>query len=239
MPAGPQPAALLEHCVDPGVELPASSLRTLLPLHDAFGGELHLLKDAFPLGDLGSGPHALELLRKRLRGRIGREGRYVPGAAPRRQVAGQGVEALHRRGLAQEADQLPGSLLSSRALEDDEARAAGRRCARPVRARQGRGGPIALPLGGKATPELADVPGTADVEAEQAAREFVPHVGHLRVGHPRRQAVAKEAGVEVERAPERRLREGAAAVAIGEHRSLLQRQREQRMQASLRGSSAP
>ena len=97
-----------------------------------------------------------------------------------RQVAGEGVEALHRLGLAQEADQLPGGFLSSRALEDDEARAAGRRYARPVRARQGRSGPVALPLGREPTPELADVPGTGDVEGEQAARELVPHVGHLR-----------------------------------------------------------
>ena len=78
-----------------------------------------------------------------LRGRVVGEGRRPPGAAPRRQVAGEGVEALHGLGLAEEADQLPGGLLSSRAPEDDEARPAGGRYARPVGTRQGRGGPVA------------------------------------------------------------------------------------------------
>ena len=201
----PQPAALLEHRVDPGVELPACRFGILSALHDALGGELHLLEDSLPLGDLGRGAHPLELLRERLRGRVVRERRRVPGAAPRRQVAGERMEALHRRRLAQEADQFPGSVLSSRTLEHDEARPAGRRHARPVRARQRRSGPVVLPFDGKSTPELADVPGTGDVEDEQAAREFVPDVRYLRARDSRREIVAKQARVEVERAPERRL----------------------------------
>jgi hypothetical protein len=224
-----QPAAFLEQRVDRGVELRRRRLDALPPMHDPLGGELHLLEDALPLRDLRCCPHSLELRREGLRRRVGGERRRAPGAAPRRQVAGQRVEALHRLRLAQEGDQLPRRLRARRALEQHQAGAARCREAGPVGPGQRRRGPVALALLRQAAPELADVPGAADVEGEQAARELVPDVGNGGIRRHRRQALVEDAGVEGERAAERRLRERAPAVVLGEHRPLLQRQREQRV----------
>ncbi len=89
---------------------------------------------------------------------VGRERRVAPRAAPRRQVAGQRVEAQLDVGSRQVLDQLPRAVLGVRAPENDEARAAGDRRAGPVRAGQRRGRPAVLQLGRQAALELADVP---------------------------------------------------------------------------------
>jgi hypothetical protein len=100
-----QPAALLEQRVDPRVELRRRRVDVLRRAHHALGGELHLLEDTLPFGNLRRGAHALELAGEGLRRRIARRARRAPGAAARRQVARQRVKALHRRRLAEVLDQ--------------------------------------------------------------------------------------------------------------------------------------
>jgi hypothetical protein len=74
---------------------------------------------------------------------------------------------------------------------------------RPVRARQRRRRPIPLALARQAPAKLADVPRPADIEREQAAREFIPDVRDLGVGHGRREAFLEDPRVEAERASKR------------------------------------
>ena len=79
----------------------------LAAAYRAFGGEAHFLRDAFPFGNFRCRLDALELIAERfcvnVVGKLG----IVPGAAPRRQVAAERVEANLLRRLRQEFDQLP------------------------------------------------------------------------------------------------------------------------------------
>ncbi len=114
----------------------AAASRRHLAAHHAFGDDLHLGDDPFPLGHLGQRASVRSSWsREGLGDRVGGEPGAVPHRAARRQVAGQLLELGLRRGVRQSCDQLPGRGGIARAGVDDQARPAGRRAGRGRRAR--------------------------------------------------------------------------------------------------------
>jgi hypothetical protein len=106
----------------------------------------------------------------------------------------------------------------TRAAEDDEARAAGHRQPRAVGAGQRRRGPRRVHSGRQAARELAQVPRAGDEHGEAPAPEFLVEVRDLIVGDGRRQAIAEQPQVEIERAAELGRFERGARVVVGQHR---------------------
>src|SRR2546425_1537332 len=101
-----------------------------------------------------------------------------------------------------------------------QARAAGERDARgrAVRAGHRRGPPFVLEVGRQAAAKLADVPRAGDPHGDRPTSELLVDVPDLVDPEPRREPRAVQAQVEVERAAERRLREGAVAGAVTQDR---------------------
>src|SRR5690606_29851024 len=106
----------------------------------------------------GCRPGPFQLFAERARKLITRPRRMLPGTAPRRAVADQGVEALLDVGPRQELDQLPGVVLARRTTEQHQAGAAGDPGAGAVRAGQRHGAPLPFQRRRLALAELADVP---------------------------------------------------------------------------------
>src|SRR6202521_6333 len=116
-------------------------------------------------------------LAKGVRIDVARQFRCAPGAAARRQVSGQLVEALLYLGRREKFEQQPGILLVARAAEYHQARASGEGGAGAIGAGHRRGHPGALLLGRQASLEFTDVPRTGDIEGVVAAPVLVPDVG--------------------------------------------------------------
>ena len=83
----------------------------------ACGKELHFLRDALPLGHGGRGAGALQLVGKGAHLRVAGQRLQRPGAAARRQVAGEAEELQLHLGAAEVLDQRPGLRLVPAALE--------------------------------------------------------------------------------------------------------------------------
>src|SRR6185503_9089910 len=83
-----QPAPLFEDAVGARVELARRLVDRPLSACRALGDVAHLVGDAFPLGHFRRRLHALELIAKRARMRIGGKRRILPRASARRQVTG-------------------------------------------------------------------------------------------------------------------------------------------------------
>src|SRR5205085_1729237 len=150
-----------------------------IAVHRSLGNQPELGGDALPFRYLGRRLDALELFAKRASVDVVGESGLAPRRAPRRQIAGELVEATLNIGPRQVFDPLPRRLLDPRSAEDDEAGAAGDRWARSVGSGERRSHPALLQLGRQAALELADVPRAGDVEREVAARELVPDVRHI------------------------------------------------------------
>src|SRR5207248_10436039 len=143
-----------------------------------------------------------ELLAKRACIDVVGERALGPGAAARRQVAGELVKASLDRRLRQIFDQLPGSSLVARGAKQHEARAAGNRRAQPVGTGKRRRHPARLQILRQTALEFTDVPRARDIEREVTAAEFVPYVGHIRGRRRWRETAAKHFGIERERTRE-------------------------------------
>src|SRR5207249_8092289 len=116
---------------------------------------------------------------------------------------------------------LPRRSLDARGAEDDEARAAGDRRARPAGAGKRRGHPAILSFCGQPALELADIPRSGDVEGEIAAGEFAPHVGDVGIGQWRRPAAPEHFDVELQRTAEAGAFEVPEAPIVAKQRLIL------------------
>ena len=152
------------------------------PCHRALGHQPHLGGDALPLGHLGRGLGALELVAERAR--VDVVGERARRATALRRGGRSPVSSWKRRctsGRDKVFDQLPRRGLVPRRAEHHQARAAGDRRARAARARAAAPSSSSpCTLGRQAALELADVPRARDVEREVAAAELVPHVRDRR-----------------------------------------------------------
>ncbi len=177
----------------------------------------HLRRDLLPLGDLRRRADVLELEAERGGLRVAGESRLVPRRAPGRQVAAERPEALLRRRLGEELDDLPRRVLPRRGAEDDEARSPGEGDAgprHPVGCRERRGRPRALEARREPAPELPEVPRPRDVHRELAGGHLLVEVRDLGVRQRRCEAVAVEADEELRRAPELGSAEGAVPPSV-------------------------
>ena len=150
-------------------------------VHGALGVRCCIsLDDALPLGTFGAARTRSSCSRNARACASAASAGVAPRAAPRRQVAGQLVEALllagrDRYSISCHAASLCRERWKSTRLEPPAIDAPG-----PVRARQRRVAQSSCALGRQAAPELAEVPRPGDVEREVAARELLLDVGDLR-----------------------------------------------------------
>ena len=212
------PAALLQDGVHARVQILHRALLALPTADHLLGHHPHFLGDAFPLQHLGRGLDPLQLIPERACIFVIGQRRMRPGAAARRQIPDQRVEALLDVRPRQEFDQLPRRRLALGAAEDHQAGATSDARAQAIRTRQRHRAPLIAQMGGLALPELADVPGTGQVEGVETVEELVPDIGDLGFRHLRRPALLEHVGVETQRTTEAGTAEISAVVVIAQQR---------------------